>query len=181
MSNSIRWMILLLLMGAGPTPVFAHGGGPIQIANEPLCDSFVSVWLNPDPPQTNETLHFTVGISAQDSSPLLNKEVTIQIVDDRGVVDSRQATTEQSVNRLFYETDFEPISGGAYTVNVILACDGSDASTQFSMVVERPSFLVLAIPYAVGGFLIFAAIFVWREWHKEQSGGNRPVRQTRSR
>lgn len=179
----VRWFVGLLVCWFvlwGETAVFAHGGGPIQIAREPMCDEFVSVWLNPDPTQSNDVLHLTVGVAEADSTPVLDKMVTVAIVENGTVVVSKPATTEQSVNRLFYEADFDPVGAGDYTVDVSVSCPTGDVTTSFAMPVKSATFLSRFFPFIIGGFLFLIGFLIYRRWQKGEAQVNRPARPRRS-
>lgn len=179
MSAGLWWVFVGLVMGLCATGVFAHGGGPIQIANEPLCNDFVSVWLSPSPPRANDTIHFTVGLSDETSAPVLDRVVIVEIVGDSGVVASGLATTEQSVNRLFYEADFDAVRSGSYSVAVRVPCADREDSASFAMTVESASPLVGWSTYLVGSFILLAIVLLWRQWKSSGAEGNRPARPFR--
>jgi len=111
---------LVSLMTTAVMPVFAHGGGLIHVAGEPAGDYRVTVWVAPNEVEASKTLHFTVAVvEAENNDMVLDSEVGIEVfvagTDERVLFGP--ATTEQSVNKLFYEADFsEAPEAGIYTV-----------------------------------------------------------------
>ena len=166
--------------------VWAHGGGILVVGNEPVGKYAVSVWVNPPVPRSNEILHMTVGIAGADQAPVLDAAVQIDIfeVGTDLLVTSAPATTEQSVNRLFYETDFPQIEPGLY--DVVVRVDGIEASGDltFEMEMKHASITswvtagLIAIGVVVAGFVVFS----WRKQErgmvkKRPSSVKRPSRQ----
>ena len=108
------------LMATAVLPVFAHGGGLIHVAGEPAGDYRVTVWVAPNEVEAGKTLHFTVAVvAAENNDIILDADVGIEVfvAGADTLVLSGPATTEQSVNKLFYEADFpEAPDAGIYTV-----------------------------------------------------------------
>jgi hypothetical protein len=135
-----RWLVgllmgLLVLVG-GIRPLLAHGGGEIKIGREPVGPYKLTVWMNPPQAQPGETIHITVGALAEDDSPLLDAAIMVQMTDmtSGDVVISKPATTEQSTNKLFYETDFPAPDEGLYEISV--AMSRGDVSGQVAFQTE---------------------------------------------
>ncbi len=135
-----RWLIgglvgLLVLVG-GIRPLLAHGGGEIKIGREPVGPYKLTVWMNPPQAQPGETIHITVGALAEDDSPLLDAAIVVQMTNVAGgvVVITKPATTEQSTNKLFYETDFPAPDEGLYEISV--AMTRGDVSGQVAFQTE---------------------------------------------
>ncbi len=105
-------LLLASIIGFGELrPLRAHGGGELVVGLEPAGPYAVSVWVNPPQPNVAEPVHFTVGVAdLADGSPVLDAVVliTMQPVGAETAV-SASATTAQSTNKLFYETDL-PLS-----------------------------------------------------------------------
>lgn len=111
-------VVLLILLWLPVRQLFAHGGGALVAGPVAVGPYIVSVWLNPPQPRAGEPLHFTVGLAApEDRSPVLDADVlvtmTAMAVPEPIVA---PATTDQSINRLFYETDMEVPVSGPYAV-----------------------------------------------------------------
>lgn len=114
------FIVLLVVVTTAVIPVFAHGGGLIHVAGEPAGDYRVTVWVAPNEVETGKTLHFTVAVvEAENNDMILDADVGIEVfmAGTETLVLSGAATTEQSVNKLFYEADFpETPDAGMYTV-----------------------------------------------------------------
>jgi hypothetical protein len=135
-----RWLIgllvgLLVLVG-GIRPLLAHGGGEIKIGREPVGPYKLTVWMNPPQAQQGETIHITVGALAEDDSPLLDAAMVVKMTNaaNGDVVIDVPATTEQSTNKLFYETDFPAPDKGLYEISV--AMSRGDVSGQVAFQTE---------------------------------------------
>ena len=157
--------------------VFAHGGGILRVENQPVGAYAVSVWVNPPVPRSNETLHMTVGIAGADQAPVLDAAVQIDILDivSGDLITSAPATTEQSVNRLFYETDFPRIEPGSYDVVVRVNGDGGVGEVSFKMEMQPAgmSSWITAVLVIIG---VAAFAFVVVSWRRQQRGvGKRPL------
>ena len=152
--------------------VSAHGGGILRVGNEPVGDYVVSVWVNPPAPRANQTLHMTVGIAGSDQSPVLDAvvQITIFVAGSDELVVSAPATTEQSVNRLFYETDFPHIEPGFYDVVVRVAGAGNSGEVTFPMEMKHAGGIswvvagLVGIGVIVGGFVVYS-------WQQQKNGG----------
>ena len=166
--------------------VFAHGGGILVVGNQPVGEYAVSVWVNPPVPRANETLHMTVGIAGTEQEPVLDAAVQIDIFEAGTdlLSASAPATTEQSVNRLFYETDFPQIKPGFY--DVVVRVDGVQASgdVTFAMEMKHASITswVTAVLVAIGVIIIGFVVYSWRRQdkgrvRKRYSSPKRPSRQ----
>ncbi len=128
--------LLFLLLGI--RPLHAHGGGEIKIAKEPVGPYKLTVWLNPPQPQAGKTMHITVAVLAEDDSPILDAAVFLEMVNhDTGqAIIAKPATTEQSTNKLFYETDFPAPETGAYDINIQLTKADINGQVTFSTEVQ---------------------------------------------
>ena len=153
--------------------VQAHGGGALQAVNVPIGSYQVSVWLNPPTVRTGQTIHLTVGVAAvEDGSPVLNSTVNVVIETAAGEeVLTVPATTEQSVNRLFYETDIGSLPAGSYEVFVQVVGDEGSGDLSFPMEVEQAS----VWPRLAG--LLSGGVVIWFVVHRDGARGERPPRQ----
>lgn len=147
-------------------PVLAHGGGLIYVAGEPAGDYRVTVWVAPNQVQAGKTLHFTVAIVEGDSNNiLLDEAVTIDVYASGATTPllSVPATTDQSINKLFYETDI-PQAPGAGMYTVVTTVNGrlgtGNVSFDFEILPAKTSInwllvglVALGLMVVVGGFL----------------------------
>lgn len=180
-----RLLYLLLLVTAfwwtvEPGVVTAHGGGTLQINNAPVGECLVSVWSAPPTAQAHTPVHITVGVAAAaDGAPILDADVQVTVTEGgRGTaVAQAAATTDQSVNRLFYEADIPPLPAGTYQFVVTTGCQGVTEAVPFEVLV-RPSanLLLRALPLAGGGLLL--VILAYHRWRQRHKAGE-PVRNHR--
>ncbi len=173
--NSVFLFLLIICLLPWNT-VLAHGGGELQISNAPVGDYQVSVWNNPPTARAGQTIHVTVGIARDDTgAPVLDATVSVTILNESGepLVEA-VATTEQSVNRLFYEADLDGVPAGSYEMQVEVTGSAGSGMLSFPLVVETASLW----PWLMGAGL--AVLVVWltlRYWRR----GNKvtvPVRGT---
>lgn len=162
--------VLAVFCWGHPTAVFAHGGGTLQIVNAPIANAYqVSVWSAPATIRAQDDIHITVGVAdVVDGSPVLDTAVQVDIYEAAtgNLITSAAATTEQSVNRLFYEADMAGLPQGDYDVIVTVTGAGGSGSVEFALEI-RP---YLNLPLIAGaGFiaLLFLAggLFVFRRSH----------------
>ncbi len=180
-----RLLYLLLLVAAflwtvKPGVVTAHGGGTLQINNAPVGQCLVSVWSAPPTAQAHTPVHITAGVAAAaDGTPILDADVWVTVTEGSSgtAVAQAAATTEQSVNRLFYEADIPPLPAGAYQFVVTTGCQGVTEAISFEVLV-RPSTnpLFIAVPLAGGGLLLL--IVMYRRWRRQNTAVE-PVRNRR--
>ncbi len=151
---------------------WAHGGGILVVQNEPVGGYAVSVWMNPPVPRTNETLHMTVGIAGAGQEPVLDAAVQIDVFEAGTdiLITSAQATTEQSVNRLFYETDFPKIEPGDY--DVMVRVDGANGRGEVVFAMEmKPAGGMSWVVAGLVGIGVIAMGVVVLSWRKQKSRG----------
>jgi hypothetical protein len=117
--------------------VLAHGGGELQVGNAPIGSYLVSVWVNPPTAQAGQPIHVTVGIAKESTGePVLDATVDVLIVTDQGVtVKTAVATTEQSINRLFYEADLADVPTGEYEMQLVVTGQAGSGNLAFPLVV----------------------------------------------
>ena len=153
---------LLVLLGA-VRPLLAHGGGEIKIGREPVGPYKLTVWMNPPQPQSGKTIHITVGALAEDDSPLLDAEMMIEMTDvnSNAVVVTRPATTDQSTNKLYYETDFPAPDEGLYEISVALTRGDVSGQVAFQTEVKTARTANWLIIGLVGiGTILAVALFL---------------------
>lgn len=173
-----RWMILLAVFGCllPPGSVLAHGGGELKAGNVAIGSYLVSVWVNPPTVQAGQVIHVTVGIADESSGePILDAAVDVLIFDEAGeVVATAVATTEQSINRLFYEADLATLPTGKYLMRVVTTGNAGNGDLAFGFEVV-PRRLWLWIGGTVVGLAVIALVV--RSWRR---GNSRQVRRRRT-
>jgi hypothetical protein len=123
MKQLLVGLVFLIGLGMATRPLHAHGGGEVKIGREPVGPYKLTVWMNPPQAQPEETIHITVGALAEDDSPLLDAAIDVRLtaVATGETILTQAATTEQSTNKLFYETDFPaPEEEGLYEISVLM-------------------------------------------------------------
>lgn len=167
----VLFLLLAILWWSMPAVLMAHGGGDIQVNNEAVGPFVVSVWMNPPTALTNQPIHITVGLAEPTTqAPILNATVQLDILatDTQTPILTTSATTDQSVNKLFYETDFTLADSGTYTVVVAVASEAGAGEVAFDMVVRPASnrwYGWLAVA-AVGLVALWA---VWQGWQARKT------------
>ncbi|MAT99017.1 MAG: hypothetical protein CL608_17875 [Anaerolineaceae bacterium] len=158
--------------------VLAHGGGELQISNAPIGEYQVSVWNNPPTARAGQAIHITVGIARADTGePVLDAAVSVTIVNERGdPVTAAAATTEQSINRLFYEADLDGVSSGMYEMQIeVTGSDGSGALS-FPLTVAPTSFWPWLVGAAVALLVVWLVLRIWRSGTKPAVSRRRTAR-----
>lgn len=153
---------LLVLLGA-VRPLLAHGGGEIKIGREPVGPYKLTVWMNPPQARPGQTIHITVGALAEDDSPLLDAEMVVQMtaVASGAVVVTKPATTEQSTNKLFYETDFPAPDEGQYEISVAMTREDVSGQVAFQTEVKTARNVNWLVIGLVGvGVVLALALFL---------------------
>lgn len=159
-----RMLLWILVSGVLVTAVSAHGGGEIQLANAPIGPYKMTLWLNPPNPQAQQTMHITVGLAAPpNDAPMLDATIFIDVTNAAtgNLVLTTPATTEASINRLFYETDFTLAEPGLYEVNTRISAPGGQGSAAFSVEVAPPNptnWLVIGL----AGLAMVVLFSLWR-------------------
>lgn len=119
----------------------AHGGGDLIARSVEVGPYLASIWVNPPDPRARETIHFTVGLAAaDDDSPVLDADILVTMLypENGEAAATAPATTEQSVNKLFYESDIEVPTEGEYDVQFQIS--GNDGSGTVDLLLEvKPS------------------------------------------
>ena len=128
---------LLAVLFAGTGLAAAHGGGDLIARSVQTGPYTASIWVNPPDPRAKEVIHFTVGLaSPEDGSPVLDADILVvmRYAGSGETAATAPATTEQSVNRLFYETDIEVPVEGDYEVEFQVS--GAEGEGSISLIVE---------------------------------------------
>ncbi|MCP4421139.1 MAG: hypothetical protein GY805_31395 [Chloroflexi bacterium] len=165
--KSKRYFLLLLpfILLLPIRSVLAHGGGVLQVANVPIGTYQVSVWTNPPTARTNQPVHVTVGIAAAETGePVLDTAVKVDLLTNDGVLlTTAVATTEQSVNRLFYEADLAGVAAGDYEIQVEVVGSEGSGSLSFSLSVKPVSIWPWALWILLGVGVIGVGLILWRK------------------
>ncbi len=157
-------LLAALLLAVG---VYGHGGGELVVARAPVGPYFVSVWVNPPQPRSNQPTHFTVGLADQfDEAPVLDAAVmvTVRSLGDATAVVEAPATTAQSANKLFYETDLDLDTTGIYAATVAVTGTEGAGSTTFELQVLPPS----RVNWLLIGLGAFGLVVVWIVWRSRR-------------
>lgn len=137
MKRLTSMFFLLAIFLGGTSPVGAHGGGDLIARSVQAGPYTASIWVNPPDPRAKEVIHFTVGLaSPEDGSPVLDADILVvmRYGDSGETAATAPATTEQSVNKLFYETDIEVPVEGEYEVDFQI--EGAEGGGIITLVVE---------------------------------------------
>ena len=164
---SWRWTILLALLGCllPLASVLAHGGGELKVGNVPIGSYLVSVWVNPPTVQAGQVIHVTVGIADERTGePVLDARVDVLITDEAGeTVATAVATTEQSINRLFYEADLATLPTGEYSMQVVTTGSAGNGDLSFGLEVVPRAFWTWIAAAAVGLVVLGLIVRSWRK------------------
>ena len=163
----VRVVVVLALglaAGVGTWPVGAHGGGVTQVSAA-AGPYHVTVWTAPQPVRAETPLHVTVAVADEGQRPVLDAAVLVELYGANGSdpVASGAATTAQSTNKLFYETDFSPPATGPHRVEVTVATTAGGGEVSFDLDIQPPrntTWLVLAL--AALALLAAAGVFKGR-------------------
>ena len=142
----------------------AHGGGDLVAGPIAVGPYTVSVWLNPPDPWATEPIHFTVGVAAPgDGRPVLDAQILVDMIalSDQSLVASAPATTENSVNKLFYETDLEVMEAGTYETVFHISGPEGEGVLKVEIDVRSPS-KVNWLFLGLAGLVIILILGWWR-------------------
>ncbi|MBP6471605.1 MAG: hypothetical protein KBE23_02160 [Chloroflexi bacterium] len=147
------WLVVaVLLWGGAAGAAWAHGGGTVHIAGEVAGPYRVTVWVAPNEVEAGKKLHVTVAVvRPENNQPVLDAQVMLHItaVGDNTAVLSGPATTQQAVNKLFYEADFDaPNNPGAYQVQTQVSGSEGEGEVLFVLPIKPASgsnFLVIGL------------------------------------
>jgi len=153
---------LLSMMFGGVGFVEAHGGGDLIVGPVQAGPYRASIWVNPPDPEALKPIHFTVGLAAPgDGSPVLDAaiQVEMRVQGGEGEAVIAPATTDQSVNKLFYETDMTVAEPGLYETTFFIR--GPDGEGVIPLVVEvRPAAKINWLILGIAG-LGLVVLFGW--------------------
>ncbi len=165
------YLCLLLICLLPWQAVHAHGGGELQISNAPVGDYRVSVWSNPPTARAGQAVHITVGVArAGNGEPVLDAAVSVSVVDNSGqTLAMAPATTEQSVNRLFYEADLDGLPIGEYEVQIEVEGNQGNGGLAFPLSVESTPTWLWLVGAAVALAFIWLVLRTWRKAARDTS------------
>lgn len=145
-------------------PLYAHGGGELIAGPVPVGAYAVYIWLNPPDPRATEAIHFTVGVAAPDDrQPILDAQIVVEMraKNDGSLIVSAPVTTEQSVNKLFYETDIEVATPGLY--EAVFFVSGTDGEGSITVDVEvGPPSKINWLMIGLSGLGVIVILGWWR-------------------
>lgn len=151
----------------------AHGGGELIIRSVEIGPYRISVWVNPPDPRANTPTHFTVGLASPvDNTPVLDANVSIEmeVINENAIVYSAPATTDQSINKLFYEADLDINQAGQYKTTIKVKGPSGAGEIDFETLVKEPS----RTNWLVWGFVGLGVVLIFGLWrsrraHREKS------------
>lgn len=163
MKDSLGIIFAGMFLAMGVLAAGAHGGGALIINARDAGPYRISVWVNPPEPQINEPVHFTVGLSSPvDNAPILDADVSIEMkAKGPGRSDYfSPATTEQSVNKLFYEADLEIQEAGTYETVVTINGPAGYGEIRFETILGEKS----KINWLIWGLLGLGLVLIFGLW-----------------
>lgn len=121
----------------------------------------VTVWVAPNEVEAGKQLHFTVAVvDGETNDMLLDAAVNVEVwaAGSAAPVLSGPATTEQSVNKLFYEADFEAPVKGMYTVATMVNGRSGPGEVTFDLEVVEAKPAVNWLLVGLGGLALVTVI-----------------------
>lgn len=169
----MKWIIFLFVIPAilvtGTRLAEAHGGGDLIIRSAQVGPYTASVWVNPPDPRAKEPIHFTVGLASPvDSSPVLDADIQVIMLEKSSgeMAVTAPATTEQSINKLFYETDLEVAAAGDYEAEFYIRGAEGEGMVSTLVAVKAPS----SVNWLVIGLAGLGVVVVLGWWRSRQTG-----------
>ncbi len=152
----------------------AHGGGDLIAGPQPVGPYLVSIWLNPPDPRATEPIHFTVGLASPiNREPILDAQIMVEMrpAGENRVAASGPATTEQSINKLFYETDLLVEDANTFETTFIITGSKGDGSLIVPVNVTQPSNINWMIVGLMGlALIVFLGWLRSRRVERERGG-----------
>lgn len=176
-SGVLYFCLLVTLLLANFGPAQAHTEGKMQLSAEPAGPFKMTVFTSPDPAVTGEIHVAALIYLAEDASPLLDANVTVEMkpLEDNGPVQSSPAVLGEAENKLLFEAVLDITAPGPYLVTVTVEeGNGQSGEASFEMDVSSGdgfNWLVL-IPIILIG-LVVAVWAVNRNNRRQQSPGER--------
>lgn len=178
----MAFMLCLVLLSFYVRPLLAHGGGEIVVAGEVAGPYRMTVWAAPNVIEAGKTIHITVGLgTAADNAPVLDAGILVEVFspESNDLLLSTPATTERSVNKLFYETDFILEQAGAYPVSVVV--NDGEAEVTFNMEVNPATFTMNWLLVGIIGLGLVIAVTVFKMWYSQADAGDEVVKPRRGK
>jgi hypothetical protein len=165
-------LTIFLLLLFHRLSAMAHGGGDLVAGPVQAGPYIVSVWVNPPQPRTEEPLHFTIGVAQpENKAAILDAQVlvTMQLLGSDLTPLSAPATTDQSINKLFYETDLHLLEPGRYLTTIEIAGPKGQGDISLELDVIPPSpFNWFLIGLAGIGLVL---VFGWLRTRRSRQNG----------
>jgi hypothetical protein len=166
----------MLLLGTF-RPVLAHTEGKMQLSAEPAGPFKMTVFTSPDPAVTGEIHVAALIFLAEDASPLLDANVTVEMepLEDSGSVQRSPAVLGEAENKLLFEAVLDISAPGPYLVTVSVEEGGGqsgEASFEMDVTSEGGFNWLYLIPVILIG-LVVAVWAVNRNSRRQQSSGER--------
>jgi hypothetical protein len=117
------WLgIILLFLLIASRPVEAHTEGKMQLSAEPAGPFKMTVFTSPDPAEVGEIHIAALIFTADDASPVLDANVTVELapLDGNGSTHSVQASLGDAENKLLFEAVSDVSEPGTYLVTVTI-------------------------------------------------------------
>jgi hypothetical protein len=159
----------------------AHGGGEVQLAAEPAGPYRLTVWMNPGTAQAGRTTHITVAVAdGVDQSAVLDAAVVVEVWSGESGerILASPATTEQSTNKLYYETDFILPDSGLVEISVKVSGPAGEGQAGYQTTVEKAQSRAW-LRFVLVGLGVLAMVAVWIVWKGWQPARPRPARRRR--
>jgi hypothetical protein len=160
----------LWLLGGRAFPLAAHGGGTLQLANVPVGTLQVSVWTAPTTLRAGAPMHVTVSIAtASTGTPVLDAAILVHLQTTTGTatLQSAPATTRQSVNKLFYESDLAAPAPGQYRIAVEISGSGGQGTVTFPLAIQ-PAVPVWPLAAGLASTALIGGALGFRYWRQRQ-------------
>ena len=159
-SSLLICLTFLLFFFASNTQ--AHGGGDLIAGPEAVGPYIVSIWLNPPDPRATEPIHFTIGLASPvNREPILDAQIMVELrpAGENSIEASSPATTDQSINKLFYETDLQVMNANTFESTFIISGPDGDGTLMIPIDVTNPTNIDWRMIGLVGLALII--LFGW--------------------
>ena len=146
------YILIALFLGLLVEPqVLAHGGGTPKLINADIGPYWISTWVRPDPPET-EDFHLTIALTEptdptatirEAGPPVLNAIIQIQLqsTEEPSQVITVFASHENAINKFLYEADLKlPYPGVWHGLIIVQGEDGGQGEiTLDPIAVSGPS------------------------------------------
>lgn len=163
LTSSVLYICFLVILAlANFRPALAHTEGKMQLSAEPAGPFKMTVFTSPDPAVIGEIHVAALIFLAEDASPLLDANVTVEMkpLEDDGSVQRSLAVLGEAENKLLFEAILEVSAPGPYLVTVsVEEGNGQTGEASFEMdVTSGEGFNWL---YLIPVILIGLVIAIW--------------------